>query len=87
MIENLLEWVESTIKRLVDLPDEVQVTSIQGAASWMIEVRVAQTDIGKVIGRKGATADSLRHLLVAVAGKDKLKVMLQLIEPDRKAAA
>jgi uncharacterized protein len=63
------EFVESIVKRLVDNPDEVEVTKIESENNTIYELRVAQEDLGKVIGKHGRTAQALRTLLTAVSAK------------------
>ncbi|MBW6458506.1 MAG: KH domain-containing protein [FCB group bacterium] len=63
------EFVESIVKRLVDNPDEVEVTKVESENNTIYELRVAQGDLGKVIGKHGRTAQALRTLLTAVSAK------------------
>lgn len=76
-------FIEYLIKHLVDKPDEVQVNEIVGERTIIFELRVGDGDIGKVIGRKGQTARSLRTLLAAVAAKQGQRSVLEILEPDR----
>ena len=77
------EFVEFLIKPLVDKPDEVQVIEIAGERSAIFELRVGDGDLGKVIGRSGQTAKSLRTLVAAVAAKKGQRFVLEILEPDR----
>ncbi|MDD3095481.1 MAG: KH domain-containing protein [Candidatus Neomarinimicrobiota bacterium] len=63
------EFVESIVKRLVDNPDAVEVTKVESENNTIYELRVAQEDLGKVIGKHGRTAQALRTLLTAVSAK------------------
>ncbi|HEV2342245.1 MAG TPA: KH domain-containing protein, partial [Candidatus Acidoferrales bacterium] len=63
------ELVESIAKALVDHPEQVIVNSIEGEQVTVLELRVAQDDLGKVIGRQGRTAKSIRTLLGAAGMK------------------
>jgi len=81
---NLESLVKTIVTSLVDKPDEVQITSNQGAHSLVIEVQVAKDDIGKIIGREGKTAYAIRMLLNNAAGKQKTSAMLQIVEPNRE---
>ncbi len=76
-------FVEYLVKHLVDQPDEVQVEEIVGERTVIFELRVGDGDIGKVIGRKGQTARSLRTLLAAVAAKQGQRSVLEILDPNR----
>jgi predicted RNA-binding protein YlqC (UPF0109 family) len=65
---------------LVDDPDEVRVAEVEGVRVTVIELRVAQTDLGKVIGKQGRTARALRTILNANATKMKNRAVLELVE-------
>lgn len=72
--------VESICKALVDNPDEVQVTQIDGEQTTILELRVAPSDLGKVIGKQGRTARAVRTLLAASGMKQKRRYNLEIIE-------
>jgi len=74
------ELVEAMVRELVDEPESVFVTQINGSQSAVLEVRVAKTDIGKVIGRKGRTAQALRTILQAASGTRHVRTTLEIIE-------
>lgn len=74
------EFIETIAKRLVDNPDGVEVNFIQGKSTAIIELRVDPSDVGKVIGKSGRTANALRTLLSAVASRHNQKVVLEIIE-------
>lgn len=74
------ELIEAMVRELVDEPELVTVTQVNGTQSAVLEVRVAKTDIGKVIGRKGRTAQALRTILQAASGSRKLRTSLEIIE-------
>jgi len=74
------ELVEEIVKALVDLPDEVRCTEIQGTNSCVIELRVAKSDVGKVIGKKGVHADAIRRLVHAIGGKNRCRYVLEILE-------
>lgn len=63
------EFLESIVKRLVDNPDEVAVAQVESENNIIYELKVAPDDLGKVIGKRGRTAQALRTLLTAVAAK------------------
>ena len=74
------EFVEYVAKALVDEPDSVQVNEVAGTKSVILELRVAQNDIGKIIGRQGRIARSIRTLLGAVATKANKQVNLHILD-------
>ena len=76
----LKEIVEYMAKALVDDVDNVEVLEIEGDQSSVIELRVSKTDLGKVIGKQGKNAASLRTILNAVAAKYRRRVFLEIIE-------
>ena len=67
-------------KALVDKPEEVVVTEIEGEQTSVIKLQVAREDIGKVIGRQGRTAQAIRTILSAASAKIKKRSVLELIE-------
>lgn len=74
------ELVEYIAKALVDEPDQVSVTEVEGERITIIELRVAQTDLGKVIGKQGRTARSIRTILNATATKLRKRAVLEILE-------
>lgn len=74
------ELVEYIARALVDEPDQVRVTAVEGERITVIELRVAPSDLGKVIGKQGWTARSIRTLLNAVATKLRKRVVLEILE-------
>ncbi len=75
-------FIEYLIKHIVDKPDEVQVNEITGERTVVFELRVGDGDMGKVIGRSGQTARSLRTLLAAVAAKQGRRSVLEILESN-----
>ena len=69
------ELVEYIAKALVDNPDEVSVNEVEGSQSLIIELRVAQEDMGKVIGKQGRIAKAIRTVVKAAAIKNYKKMM------------
>ena len=67
-------------KALVDKPEEVVVTEIEGEQTSVIELKVAKEDLGKVIGKQGRTARALRTILSASSTKLKKRAVLEIIE-------
>jgi hypothetical protein len=74
------ELVEHIAKALVDKPEEVAVTAVEGEQSVVLELRVAPSDLGKVIGRQGRTARSLRTILNAAGMKLHKRFSLEILE-------
>ena len=67
-------------KNLVDKPEDVVVTEIDGEQTLVIELKVAKEDLGKVIGKQGRTAQAMRTILGAVSTKLKKRSVLEIIE-------
>ena len=72
--------VTEIAKALVDLPDEVTVREVEGEQVTVLELRVAPTDLGKVIGKQGRTARSIRTLLGAAGMKLNRRFTLEILE-------
>ena len=67
-------------KALVDHPEDVQVTEVEGEQTTVLELRVRTDDLGKVIGRNGRTARAIRTLLAAAGMKVKKRFVLEILE-------
>ena len=81
MAENSMkELVEAIAKALVDDPDQVQVRAVEGEQVTVLELRVAPPDLGKVIGRQGRTAKSIRTILGAAGMKLRKRLTLEILE-------
>ena len=76
----LKEFVEYLVKNLVDNPEEVKVTEVTGEHANVYEVRVGKGDMGKVIGKRGQNARSIRTLLNAVSAKDGKRAVMEILE-------
>ncbi len=74
------DLVSYLAKSLVNHPDEVEVKEIQGETAAILELRVAKDDLGRIIGKQGRTAKSIRTLLNAVASRTNRKVVLEIVE-------
>jgi len=74
------ELIEQIAKALVDSPDEVVVAAVEGEQTTVLELRVAQSDLGKVIGKQGRTARSIRTILSAAGMKLKKRFTLEILE-------
>ena len=76
-MKDLIEYIA---KVLVDKPDEVRVTELEGRQTSVIELRVAKEDLGKVIGKQGRTARAMRTILGAASTKMKKRSVLEILE-------
>jgi predicted RNA-binding protein YlqC (UPF0109 family) len=74
------DLVEGIAKALVDRPDEVVVTEIEGNQASVVELKVAKEDIGKIIGKQGRTAAAIRTILNAASAKLDKRSVLQILE-------
>ncbi len=74
------DFLEYIVKTLVDDPDSVSVNCIEGERSTILELKVAESDIGKVVGKHGRIAMALRTILSAAAAKSKKRVILEIID-------
>lgn len=77
---SLKELIQSIATELVDNPDQVVVTEISSEHNSVIELRVAKQDIGKVIGKDGRTAQSMRALLMAASTKLGRRAHLDIVD-------
>lgn len=77
---SLKELVEFMAKSLVDYPDQVVVKEIAGEQTTVVELKVAKEDLGKVIGKQGRTARSMRTILTAASTKLKKRSVLEIVE-------
>jgi predicted RNA-binding protein YlqC (UPF0109 family) len=76
--------VEQIAQALVDAPEQVQVTPVEDGDATILELRVAQPDLGKVIGRQGRTAKSIRTILGAASMKFKKRYILEIVEDEEE---
>ena len=76
-MKNLVEFLA---KSLVDHPEEISVSEVERDETTLLQLRVAQSDLGKVIGRQGRTAKAIRVLLSASAARRGKRVVLEILE-------
>lgn len=76
-MKELLEYIA---KSLVDYPNDVSVTEVDGEQSTVLELRVNDADMGKVIGKQGRIAKSIRAVIKAAAGKGNKKVVVEIVQ-------
>lgn len=78
--EPMQKLIEMIAKALVDKPDAVEVTEVEGEQTTVIELKVAKEDLGKVIGKQGRTARALRTILLAASTKIRKRSVLEILE-------
>lgn len=76
----LKELIEFMARALVDNPEKVRVSEIEGEQTSVIELRVSKEDLGKVIGKQGRTARAMRTILSAASTKIRKRAVLEIIE-------
>jgi len=74
------ELIECIAKSLVDKPEEVSVTELEGEQTTVIELKVAKEDMGKIIGKQGRTAMAIRTILGAASKKMRKRSILEILE-------
>ena len=74
------DLIREIVQALVDHPEEVTVSEVEGDHALILELKVAKTDFGKVIGRHGRTAQAMRTILNAASGKRKKRIVLEILE-------
>lgn len=74
------ELIEYIAKSLVDFPEKVNVTEINGEKTVVYELRVGQGDLGKIIGKEGRTAKAIRTLITAASMKAGKRAVLEILE-------
>ena len=77
------ELTEMMVKSVVDHPEQVTITEVEGTDSLILEIRVAQGDVGRVIGKSGRIINAMRTVVIAAsaARRDK-RTSLEIIEPE-----
>jgi len=89
MTDLLQEYITNTIKLLVDNPDEVRITISISTKSVLIQIKSAKSDLGKIIGKKGRTIESLKIITLAIKNthfpRDVRNISLEIIEDERSS--
>ena len=85
--DDMQELVTQIARALVDIPEAVVVEAVERDESTVLRLRVAPTDVGKVIGKQGRTARSVRTILGAVSMKNHHRYTLDILEEDHQGAA
>lgn len=76
-MKDLIKYIAQA---LVDYPEQVEVSEVEGSQTSVIELKVAKADLGKVIGKQGRTARAMRTILSAASAKIKKRAVLEIIE-------
>ncbi len=79
-MEQLKEMIAFIAKALVDDPDAVQVAAVEGERTVVVELSVAPSDLGKVIGKDGRTARAMRTLLSSTSARHSKRAVLEILE-------
>jgi len=79
-MDELSEIISFITKALVDDPDAVEVQTVEGDKTLIVELTVAPTDLGKVIGKDGRTARAMRTLLSATSARQSKRAVLEILE-------
>jgi predicted RNA-binding protein YlqC (UPF0109 family) len=79
-LSDLAKMIELVAKMLVDLPDQVEVGEVEGENTTVVELKVAKSDIGKIIGKEGRTAKALRTILTGASTKLRQRTVLEIID-------
>jgi len=74
------KYIEFIIKNLVNHPEEIKINRIDGTKETIIEIRVHQDDVGKVIGKNGSVVRALRTIISAVGNREKKNYILEVID-------
>ncbi|NQU17909.1 MAG: KH domain-containing protein [Candidatus Saganbacteria bacterium] len=78
-MKDLIEYI---VKSLVDKPDEVNINEVLGETVTVVEISVADEDVGKVIGKEGRIANALRTIAKAAGAKDKIRVSVEILTKE-----
>jgi predicted RNA-binding protein YlqC (UPF0109 family) len=74
------DFLIQIVKALVDNPEQVEINQIEGTQTVVLELKVATSDLGKIIGKQGRTANAIRTLLNAASGKAGKRYMLEIVD-------
>ena len=74
------DLISDIVKALVDQPDQVTVTETEGGDTVVLEIKVAKSDMGKIIGKQGRNAQAIRTILSAASGKLRKRYVLEIVE-------
>lgn len=89
MSDLLQSYVEETTKKIVDKPEDVRVSSSISTKAAILQIKVAQSDCGKIIGKRGRTIDALKVICLAIKNtnfpEDSRRVMLEVLEDENSS--
>jgi predicted RNA-binding protein YlqC (UPF0109 family) len=74
------DLISDIVKALVDQPEQVSVNEVEGGHTVVLELSVAKSDMGKVIGKQGRNAQAIRTILSAASGKVRKRYVLEILE-------
>jgi predicted RNA-binding protein YlqC (UPF0109 family) len=74
------DLIKHIVQALVDNPEQVAISEVEGKQSTVFEIKVAKEDIGKIIGKQGRTAQAIRTILNAASGKAKKRTIVEIID-------
>ena len=74
------DLISDIVKALVDQPEQVSVNEVEGGHTVVLELSVAKSDMGKVIGKQGRNAQAIRTILSAASGKVRIRYVLEILE-------
>lgn len=86
-LNEVTELLASIVRAIVDQPELVRVRVLEGSQSVVLELTVASSDVGKVIGKRGIHADAIRRIIHAVGGKHKRRYLVEISGEGGVAAA
>ncbi len=79
-IDSITDLVKHIVREMVDDPDQVKVSTVEGSQSLVIEVSVAKSDMGKLIGRSGRNINAIRTILTAASATANIRTVLEVNE-------
>ncbi len=74
------ELIKHIVQALVDHPEQVAISAVEGKQSTVLEIKVAKEDIGKIIGKQGRTAQAIRTILNAASAKAKKRTIMEILD-------
>ena len=80
MARDMKDFVQDIVRELVDSPDEVKMTTLEGEKTSIVELRCNQKDIGKIIGKSGKTIMAMRVLASSVAARNNRRAVVEVVE-------
>jgi predicted RNA-binding protein YlqC (UPF0109 family) len=80
MADSMRNLITTILEALVDNPDGIKISEVEGDSTRIVEVQVDREDVGKIIGKQGRTADAIRTIISAASGKSKKKTSFHIID-------